>query len=309
MIELAEIDYDQGQQMTLNLVLAVMVFGLALDIRLEDFKRVFRQPKAPVAGLIAQFLLLPAVTCVLTLMVDLPVGIELGMILVAACPGGAVSNFITYMARGNVALSISMTAFSSLIAIFMMPINFAFWASFNGEASELLRAINVSGMDIFKSLIIVLAVPLVLGQIIANNFPKLAQKLNKGLSRLSVLVLFVFIGVAVFKNMDAFTKYFVLLFACVLIHNGVALALGFCAAKIAGLKGRDTRAVTIEVGIQNSSLAIAIIFSQFDGQAGMALISAFWGTWHIVSGLLISAGVRLFGKEETEDPFAFGSNS
>ncbi|OUR75955.1 hypothetical protein A9Q83_16460 [Alphaproteobacteria bacterium 46_93_T64] len=309
MIELAEIDYDQGQQITLNLVLAVMVFGLALDIRVEDFKRVFRQPKAPVAGLVAQFLLLPAVTCVLTLLVDLPVGIELGMILVAACPGGAVSNFITYMARGNVALSISMTAFSSLIAIFMMPINFAFWASFNAESSELMRAIDVSGLDIFKSLIIVLALPLVLGQIVANKFPTIAQKLHKGLSRVSVVVLFVFIGVAVFKNLDAFTQYFVLLFTCVLIHNGIALALGFGTAKFAKLKGRDTRAVTIEVGIQNSSLAIAIIFSQFDGQAGMALIAAFWGTWHIVSGLLISLGVRLFAKDDVEDPLVFGPNS
>lgn len=309
MIEIGEVDYDQGQQLVLNLVLAVMVFGLALDIRLEDFKRVFREPKAPIAGLVAQFLLLPAVTCILTLMVDLPVGIELGMILVAACPGGAISNFITYMARGNVALSISMTAFSSLIAIFMMPINFAFWASFNAEATELLRAIDVSGMDIFKSLIIVLAIPLVLGQIVANKFPIIAQKLHKGLSRVSVLVLFVFIGAAVFKNMDAFTKYFVLLFVCVLIHNGIALMLGFGAAKLARLKGQDTRAVTIEVGIQNSSLAIAIIFSQFDGQAGMALIAAFWGTWHIVSGLLISAGVRIFAKDDVEDPLAFGSNS
>jgi bile acid:Na+ symporter, BASS family len=309
MIELGEINYDQGQQMTLNLVLALMVFGLALDIRLEDFRRVFRQPRAPIAGLVAQFLLLPAVTCILTLMVDLPVGIELGMILVAACPGGAVSNFITWLARGNVALSISMTAFSSLIAIVMMPLNFAFWASFNADASELLRAIDVSGMDIFKTLLIVLAAPLVLGQIVANKFPKIARALHKGLSRLSVLILFIFIGAAVFKNLDAFTKYFVLLFVCVLVHNGVALALGFGAAKISGLKGRDTRAVTIEVGIQNSSLAIAIIFSQFDGQAGMALIAAFWGTWHIVSGLLISLGVRVWARDEPEDQPAFGSGS
>ncbi|MCW9034094.1 MAG: bile acid:sodium symporter family protein [Rhodospirillales bacterium] len=307
MIELSEINYDQGQQMTLNLVLAVMVFGLALDIRIEDFKRVFRQPKAPVVALVAQFFLLPAITCLLTLLIDLPPGIELGMILVAACPGGAVSNFITYLARGNVALSISMTAFSSLIAIFMMPFNFAFWASFNSEATELLRAIDVSGVDIFKSLLIVLAAPLLLGQIVANKLPKVAAILHRILRHLSVVVLFAFIGIAVFKNMDAFAKYFFLLFVCVLAHNGTALALGFVTAKLAGLKGRDTRAVTIEVGIQNSSLAIAIIFSQFDGQAGMALIAAFWGTWHIVSGLAIATAVRLFGKDDP-DPYGLGIN-
>lgn len=300
MLELGNVNYDQTQQMTLNLVLALMVFGLALDIKFEDFQRVFRNPKAPVVGLIAQFLLLPAVTCGITLVADLPPGIELGMILVAACPGGAVSNFITYMARGNVALSISMTAFSSLIAIFMMPVNFSLWASFNPEASELLRTIDVSGMDIFKSLVIVLAIPLVLGQIVANKTPGLAALLHKVLKHLSVVILFVFIGVAVTKNLDAFSKYFGLLFLSVLIHNGVALALGFGTAKVAGLKGADTRAVTIEVGIQNSSLAIAIIFSQFDAQAGMALIAAFWGTWHIVSGLVIAVLCRRYSKDDPD---------
>ncbi len=300
MLELGNISYDQSQQLTLNLVLALVVFGLALDIRIEDFKRVFRNPKAPIVGLIAQFLLLPAATCGITLMVDLPAGIELGMILVAACPGGAVSNFITYMARGNVALSISMTAFSSIIAIFMMPINFALWASFNPVALDLMQSINVDGFDIFKSLIIVLAIPLILGQIISNKFPKLAAVLHKGLKHLSVIILFVFIGVAVVKNMDAFSRYFGLLFLAVLMHNSVALALGFATAKLSGLRGADTRAVTIEVGIQNSSLAIAIIFSQFDAQAGMALIAAFWGTWHIVSGLLIAVFCRIVAKDDPD---------
>ncbi len=300
MLELGNIDYDQTQQLTLNLVLALVVFGLALDIRLEDFKRVFQRPKAPLVGLIAQFLLLPAATCGLTLLVDLPAGIELGMILVAACPGGAVSNFITYLARGNVALSISMTAFSSVIAIFMMPLNFTFWASFNPVATDLLQSINVDGFDIFKSLIIVLAIPLVLGQIIANKTPKLAGILHRILKHLSVLILFVFIGVAVAKNMDAFSRYFGLLFLAVLLHNGVALGLGFATAKLSALRGADTRAVTIEVGIQNSSLAIAIIFSQFDAQAGMALIAAFWGTWHIVSGLIIAVFCRVLAKDDPD---------
>lgn len=298
MLELGNVNYDQSQQMTLNLVLALVVFGLALDIKIDDFKRVFRNPKAPIVGLIAQFLLLPAATCGITLLVDLPAGIELGMILVAACPGGAISNFITYMARGNVALSISMTAFSSIIAIFMMPINFALWASFNPVALDLLQTIDVSGFDIFKSLIIVLAIPLVVGQILANKVPRVAAQLHRVLKHLSVVILFVFIGVAVAKNFDSFARYFFLLFLAVLMHNGVALALGYATAKVSGLRGADTRAVTIEVGIQNSSLAIAIIFSQFDAQAGMALIAAFWGTWHIVSGLVIAALCRIFAKDE-----------
>ncbi len=302
MLELGNVNYDQSQQLTLNLVLALMVFGLALDIKLEDFRRVFRNPKAPVVGLIAQFGLLPAVTCAITLIADLPPGVELGMILVAACPGGAVSNVITYFARGNVALSISMTAFSSMIAIVMMPVNFAFWAGFNPVAADLLRSIDVSGWDIFKTLIIVLAIPLTLGQILSNYTPKLAAVLHRGLKYVSVVILLLFIVLAVAKNLDSFTKYFGLLFLSVLIHNGAALLLGFGTARLSGLRGADTRAVTIEVGIQNSSLAIAIVFSQFDAQAGMALIAAFWGTWHIVSGLIIALVVRRFAGRTAPVP-------
>lgn len=287
MLELGNIDYDQSQQIILNLVLGIMVFGVALDIRPKDFVLIVKKPKAPVAGLIAQFLLLPAVTCLITLLVDLPAGVELGMILVAACPGGAISNFITSLAKGNAALSICMTAVSSIAAIFLLPLNFTFWASFNPEANALMQSINVSGWDIFKSLLIVLAIPLALGQIVVMISPEIARKIYQKLKIASVLMLFIFIAAAVAKNSDAFAKYFFLLFSVVLIHNAVALSLGYLSARLAGLTGRDTRAVTIEVGIQNSSLAIAIIFTQFGAQAGMALISAFWGTWHIVSGLLI----------------------
>ncbi len=301
MIELAQIHYDAGSHFVLNLVLAAMILGLALDIKTDDFLRVFRNPKAPSVGLAAQFLLLPALTCGLTLLLDLPPGIELGMILVAACPGGSISNFVTYLARGNVALSISMTAFASLIAIFLMPLNFAFWSGFNPEAVELLREIDVDGSDIFKTLLMVLAIPIALGQAIAHFHPKLASILHKGLKNLSLLALFAFIGIAIFKNFDAFAKYFILLFFCVLIHNGTALALGWATGKLSKLNTADRRAVMIEVGMQNSSLAIAIVFTQFDAQPGMALIAAFWGTWHIVSGLLIALVCRINsrGKSET----------
>jgi BASS family bile acid:Na+ symporter len=296
MLELGEISYDQSQQIILNLVLGLMVFGVALDIRPKDFVLIVKKPKAPAAGLVAQFLLLPAVTCLITLLVDLPAGVELGMILVAACPGGAISNFITSLSRGNAALSICMTAVSSIAAIFLLPFNFTFWAGFNPEANALMQAIDVSGWDIFQSLLIVLAIPLVLGQLVVFLNADIARKIYQKLKIASVLLLFIFIAAAVAKNSDAFSKYFVLLFTVVLAHNATALLLGFLAAKLTGLSGRDTRAVTIEVGIQNSSLAIAIVFTQFGAQAGMALIAAFWGTWHIVSGLLICTVLHILDK-------------
>ena len=156
-LEVGQVYYDASSQWILNIVLASMILGIALDIHLRDFKAVTKVPKAIISGLLAQFLILPAVTGGLTLILDLPAGIELGMILVASCPGGTISNFITHLSNGNTALSISMTAVASSAAIFMMPFNFIFWSSLNPETTALMKAINVSGISLFINLFFVLA--------------------------------------------------------------------------------------------------------------------------------------------------------
>jgi len=293
-----ELQYDGGQQWILNLTLAMMVLGLALDIHPRDFLKVFKAPKAPAIGLAAQFLLLPALTCGLTLLLDLPAGIELGMILVAACPGGALSNFITHLSGGNTALSISITAISSTLAIFMLPINFVFWATMNPVANELLLSINVSGADIAKSLLIVLAAPLALGFLMQHYTPNLSKRLHSVLKYISLLALFMFVFMAVFKNYEHFIAQFWLLFAAVLAHNVLAMSTGYAAASVGKLPPADKKAITLEVGMQNSSLAIAIVFTQFNAEYGMALISAFWGTWHIVSGVAFAGVCRYTDKKK-----------
>jgi BASS family bile acid:Na+ symporter len=293
-----ELQYDGGQQWMLNLTLAMMVLGLALDIHPRDFLKVFKAPKAPAIGLAAQFLLLPALTCGLTLLLDLPAGIELGMILVAACPGGALSNFITHLSGGNTALSISITAISSTLAIFMLPINFVFWASLNPVANELLLNINVSGIDIAKSLLVVLAAPLALGFLMQHYTPNLSKKLHTVLKYVSLFALFMFIFMAVFKNYEHFVAQFWVLFVAVLAHNVLAMGTGYAAASFGKLPVADKKAITLEVGMQNSSLAIAIVFTQFNAEYGMALISAFWGTWHIVSGIAFAGACRYTDKKK-----------
>ena len=287
-MEIGAVYYSSSSQWALSLVLASMILGVALDTQWRDFRAIITMPKAIIAGLAAQFIALPAMTTALTLCLDLPAGIELGMILVASCPGGAISNFVTHLSKGNTALSISMTAASSLLAIVMLPLNLAFWSQLNPETALMITAINVSASSLFFNLVWVLAVPLALGFFIQYQWPSIAIPLHKLLKVTSILALFVFIGVAVYSNREAFLSHFQLLFLVVLLHNGVALLLGFLAGKSAGLSVRDIKATTIEVGMQNSSLAIAIVFTQFNGEAGMALISAFWGTWHIASGLIIA---------------------
>ena len=291
-MDIGEITYNAGTQNILNIVLASMILGIALDIRWQDFKNILKMPKPVIAGLTAQFLVLPALTTVLTLLLNLPAGIELGMILVASCPGGAISNFVTHLSKGNTALSISMTAASSALAIFMMPLNFVFWAGVNPITADMLQTIHVNGSDLFVNLFMVLAIPLGLGLFIKSKSPNIAKKLHVLLKNTSILALIVFIVGAVITNKTAFLSHFQLVFTVVLIHNAIALLIGFYVAKLSKSNVRDTKAITIEVGMQNSSLAIAIVFTQFNGEAGMALISAFWGTWHIVSGLIIALVFR-----------------
>ncbi|WP_206484177.1 bile acid:sodium symporter [Thalassotalea sp. G2M2-11] len=287
-MEVGQVYYDANSQWLLSLVLASMILGVALDIQWRDFKAVLKMPKAIVAGLLAQFIALPATTAMITLVLDLPAGIELGMILVASCPGGAISNFVTHLSKGNTALSISMTAAASALATFMLPVNFVFWSSINPNTSALMTAIDVSATALFINLVLILALPLLLGLTMKQLAPKFAKPLHKLLKVTSLLALFAFVFVAIYRNQDAFMSHFGLIFTLVLIHNAIAFLLGFSAGKYAKLKVRDIKATTIEVGMQNSSLAIAIVFTQFNAEPGMALICAFWGTWHIASGLVVA---------------------
>lgn len=303
-MEIGQVYYNADSQWLLSLVLASMILGIALDIHWRDFKAIAKMPKAILAGLTAQFIALPAVTTALTLLLELPAGIELGMILVASCPGGAISNFVTHLSKGNTALSISMTAAASALATVMLPINFVFWSKVNPETASLMTSIDVSGTALFVNLFWVLALPLLLGLFIQHQWPKLAQPLHKLLKYSSILALFVFIFIAIYRNKDAFMSHLSLIFTIVLIHNAIAFLLGFLAGKYAKLSIADIKATTIEVGMQNSSLAIAIVFTQFNGQAGMALICAFWGTWHIASGLFIALAFNQWGK-----PFTKNNNS
>ncbi len=300
-MEANPIYFDASSQGLLNLVLASIILGVALDIHWRDFKAILSMPKAIIAGLSAQFLALPFLTTLLTLYTDLSAGIELGMILVASCPGGAVSNFITHLSKGNTALSISMTAASSALATFMLPINFVFWSQVNPVTNEMMQSIDVDGSALFLNLLLVLALPLIVGLWIQAQWPKLAQPLHKVLKTTSMLVLVAFVVVAVYRNLEAFKASFELMFFVVLVHNAIAYLLGFSAGKFAGIRNRDVKATTIEVGMQNSSLAIAIVFTQFNGEAGMALISAFWGTWHLVSGFTIAYVFSRWKDDDTNE--------
>ena len=283
-IDAVLIHIDSTGQSILGLVLALIMFGVALDLRVRDFADVLRRPLAPLTGLVAQTLLLPAMTWAMTMIIQPQPSVALGMIIVGACPGGNLSNLITHMGRGNTALSVSMTGLSSVVAIVATPLNILFWASLNPATAAALRQVNIEAGPFLAQTILILGVPMLLGMSLAHWAPALASRLRRPFQILSWLVLILFILATTIANGRYLLTFLADIMPMVVLHNAAALALGWLAAKAIRMNTPDSRAVTIEIGMQNSGLGLALILNQFDALGGAALIAAGWGIWHIVSG-------------------------
>lgn len=265
------------------------MFGIALDLRPADFRRVVGAPRSAVVGLTGQLVLLPALTFGLVVLLEPPPSMALGMMLVAACPGGNVSNFFTHLAGGSTALSVSLSAISTTASMVTTPVLLGFWAGLHPPTARLLREVAVDPLDLLATVAILLGVPIVAGMTVAARHPKLALRLRGPLRILSLLFLAGFVVVALVANFQPFLDHIRKIAGLVLLHNGLAFALGFLAAFAAGLPARDRRAVTLEVGIQNSGLGLVLIFAFFGGLGGMALVAAWWGVWHLLAGFAVAA--------------------
>jgi bile acid:Na+ symporter, BASS family len=272
----------------LNVVLALVMFGVALEMRVADFRRVVTAGKPVLLGLTAQFLLLPALTFVLVLLLRPAPSMALGMMLVAACPGGNLSNFLTHLARGNTALSVTMSAVSTSAATVMTPLNIAFWGALHPGTRTILRQVDLDPLQMLLTVVTILAVPITLGMAIAARHPRFARRLEVPMKRFAILVFAAFVAIALAANWQHFVRFVGRVAGLVAVHNASALALGYAAARLAGLGERDRRAVSIEVGIQNSGLGLLIVFTFFGGLGGMAIVAAWWGVWHILSGLTLA---------------------
>jgi len=284
-VDQVRLNFNPQGLLVINAAIGLMMFGVALDLKLEDFKRVIISPKAPGIGLAAQFILLPAFTFLLTLIIKPYPSMALGMILVAACPGGNLSNIITYLAKGNCAVSISMTAVSSAAAIFMTPFNLAVWGRLNPETDAILRQVSLNPQDVFVTIFVILGIPLAAGLLVTRLVPTLADKVRKPFKIFSLCFFILIVCGALAANWKYFLTYVGLVVLAVFIHNFMALNIGYWSGRAAGLNERDCRAVCIEVGIQNSALGLVLVFNFFDGLGGMAILVAWWGIWHIIAGL------------------------
>lgn len=288
------LNFSADSLFLLNLTLAFIMFGVALELKAEKFKHVITRPKPTILGVLAQFVVLPLLTLILILIINPAPSVALGMILVAACPGGNVSNFMTTHAKGNTELSVGLTAIADFSALLMTPFNFAFWGGIYSKiyssASSMVIPVEIDVVEMIKTMIVLLGIPLALGMLFSKYFPKATKIILKPIKIASIVIFGGYIVAALANNFEYFIKYVHLIFAIVLIHNALALATGYSIGRIFKLGKNNVRTLTIETGIQNSGLALVLIFNPnlFNGLGGMAFIAALWGIWHIVAGLSIS---------------------
>lgn len=303
-----------GGVIALNIVLAIVMFGVALGIKPKTFVDIIKNPRSVIIGIVCQLILLPALTFLLTITFKNWISpmIALGMILVASCPGGNISNFITSLSRGNSELSVSLTAINTAVCVFTTPLNFAFWGNmyinFADKREMVLPDLQIPLSDVFITIVIILGIPLILGILCSHYRPNICKALKKPMQYLSIVFFIALVAIAFGSNFGVFIKCIKYIFLVVLVHNLLALGIGFGTSTLLKTPYKDRRTITIETGIQNSGLGLALLLNPhifnpeiWANNGGMLVITAWWGVWHIVSGLTLAWLWRVRGRKEANE--------
>jgi len=296
------INFSPAGMHVVNIVLCFVMFGVALGIKVSHFKNLIKNPKLAITGLATQLIGLPLITFFLITIFNkyLTPTVCMGMILVASCPGGNISNFLTSYSKGNTELAVGLTATETLFAPLTTPFNFAFWGTLyntfvNNHAGHLLQnELTIDTVQVFQTVFILLGIPLFLGVLFTKKYPETSAKIKKPIQNISLAIFVGMIVIMFMNNVDLFLKYIYFIFIIVLIHNAMGLITGYTVAFIFKLSDTNRRTLTIETGIHNSGLGLLLLFNPkifpYDMQiGGMIFIVAWWGIWHLVSGLSLAA--------------------
>ena len=294
------INFSASGMHIINIVLSFIMFGVALGIQPKQFSNLLKEPKSLVVGLVSQIFALPLMTFLLVIALNnyITPTVAMGMILVAACPGGNISNFMTSFSKGNTELSIGLSSTTTLFATFSTPFNFAFWGGLymryiSNKAGSYLQPLEIDNGQMFQTVFLLLGVPLILGILFAKKCPDLTKKIKQPIQYLSIVFFIAMVVLAFSNNLDLFLKHIFYIFFIVLIHNLLAFTTGFSLGTIFKVPNRDRRTITIETGIQNSGLGLVLLFNtkifpHDMALGGMLFITAWWGIWHIISGLCLA---------------------
>lgn len=295
------INFGSGGMTIVNFILAFVMFGVALGIKTKTFKEVFTNPKSVIIGVLLQWIGLPVITFLITLILNpfITPMVALGMILVASCSGGNISNFISSLSKGNVELSVSMTAITTAFAPVITPLNFWLWGTLYSQFAIVhndIPMLVIPFMPMLEQILLLLGLPIILGLIFAKYFPNATKKITKPAQVISILLFIGMVIVSFSQNFQIIVDNIFYIFFIVLLHNACALATGYYGGRLAHLPIKDCRSLTVEIGIQNSGLGLILLFNPaifppeiWGGHyGGMMIVTAWWGIWHIISGLTIA---------------------
>ena len=299
-IDEIQINFSEDALVALNILVAFLMFGIALDIRREDFLRLIRSPRIPLVGLLSEYVYLPLLTLLIVWLFSPAASIALGMILLATCPGGSVSNYMVYLSKSNPALSIMLTALTTLLASVITPLAFNLWSGVIELPENLQQTIAVSPWRMIVSVAQLILIPLFIGMLLNERFPNVKTKIEKPVRTVSMILFIGFVIGAVLSNIPQMKSYLGIVFAVVLVHNFLALIGGYGIARAFKLDERNARTISIETGIQNTALGLFLVFNFFEGNGGMALVLAWWGIWHLVSGFGLAMWWRRSAVPEAE---------
>ena len=262
-----------------NYLLGIVMFGMGLTLKPSDFKVVFSRPKDVIVGCIAQFTLMPFLAFLLTKLFNLPAELAVGVILVGSCPGGTSSNVMTYLSKGDVALSVGMTAVSTILAPFLTPLLTLLYAG---------QRVDVNVMSMFLSIVKVVLVPIALGFVINHFFHEFTQNAVRVLPLISTTAIVAIVAAVVSANSAKILTSGLLIVAVVILHNLLGYATGFAVGKALHLSSSKCRAISIEVGMQNSGLATSLAATHFAQYPLATIPGAVFSVWHNISGAILA---------------------
>jgi len=287
---------DPAIQLLLAVSLAFTMLTVAVGLRPQDFKFVRAHPTSIFVGFCAQVIALPLVTLLLIKALSVSPGLALGMIIVAACPGGAMSNLITKIAGADAAYSVSLTMLSSVFSALLLPIAILFWISFHAPANGLIDQINIDRTGFVLRTTLILVVPLGAGLALSHFKPAVAAKLHQKFMPVSVLILFGLIVAGLASNSDVLVSHGTQLIPLVVLHNTLAFITGGVIGYLFLKDRRKSRALVFEVGIQNAGLGLIIVMAELGGVGEAALLVGTWGIWHLIGGFTLANLFRYFDK-------------
>ena len=306
-VDTLQLHFNPDQMIVLNIAMAFLMFGVALDVRPADFRKVVEFPRSVATGILAQYLIFPLLTLAIIYIFHPPVSVAMGMVLVSMCPSGNMTNFLVHFARANVALSVTLNAIIILSATVITPAGFLFWSKFIPESTALRQSFEIKFLDMAIIIVELILAPLLLGMYLNKRFAVFIARIRPWVQRLSLLIFFTILVLALFGNRDNIGNYLSFVFLLVAVHNLAAISNGYVLGRMARLPEQDCRTLAFESGVHNTALGLLLIFRFFNGLGGMALIAAWWGIWDLVTGLGLAyywrvgkVGQRVGGVENAE---------